>query len=531
MAFLDKYNAINRNTIQSDDKATTRDQLIGALNDPTTKTDAINVVKVLVDFKAEQARNDTADRMLGSLMAPLEALNRKRSADPIREDRLYEFVRNRSAIFKRALPDTFKGLLRDHYLRDPAAKRIIVDTNTAAFLKTNDLITQADVAAARPVAARGGQLLAIDIERMLNKFDDIAPYPEMRNKTTTLCTALLQSLVDYERQEDLWALYKPSFERLIRSITRGDLRVGKNYGETLLKTHSTIENKNTLQSFTKFVKSNNRQWALPAGRAPIGYGGNSHGWLYSEKEHESKEDWIREVRQPSPMEFVAKAKSLFPPALFADERGPTAWDATRPATTSARNSQRLQPDVATKQFNSDSPYVQSFTALRNDIRTGYAPRDTRASDFDMLVVLSCNQALAAWANRAAFFIAKDEHLHHPELRLLADMAITDKEGNLTNVLAATTGGKSDLNAWPYPIRLAIASKEVTYLLHCPNPLTVPNAAGPTNTFWRYRTFTVRFAWSFEVNFLSFNIIGATPWVVRHECPMFQVVSQNSIRHS
>jgi hypothetical protein len=531
MAFLDKYNAINRNTIQSDDKATTRDQLIGALNDPTTKTDAINVVKVLVDFKAEQARNDTADRMLGSLTAPLEALNRKRSADPIREDRLYEFVRNRSAIFKRALPDTFKGLLRDHYLRDPAAKRIIVDTNTAAFLKTNDLITQADVAAARPVAARGGQLLAIDIERMMNKCDEIEPYPQNRNKTTTLCTALLQSLADYKREEHLWDLYKPSFERLIRSITRGDFRVGKNYGETLLRTHSTIATKSTLQSFTTFVKNNNRQWVPPAGKAPVGYGGDSHGWLYSgAPRHESKEDWIREVRQPSAVEFVAKAKSLFPPALFADERGPTAWDATRPATTSARNSQPLKPDVARNKLNDDSPYVQSFTALRNDIRTGYAPRDTQASDFDMLMVLSCNQALAAWANRVAFFKAKDEHLDHPELRLLADMAITDEAGNFTNVLAATTGGKG-LNPWPYPIRLAIASKEVTYLLHCPNPLTVPNVAGPTNTFWRYRTFTVRFAWSFEVNFVSFNIIGATPWVVRHECPMFQVVSQNSIRHS
>ena len=173
MAFFDQYKAINRNAISKDDKLTTKQDLWASLGRQETKTEAINVVKVLVDFKAEQSRTDNAERMLGSLVAPLASLNRKLKQigqKEIAENKLHELVRNRSTVFKRTLPDTFKSLLRE-YLRDAEAKRIIVNTNTAAFLKANDLISQADVAAASPEAARSAQVLAIDLENLMNRLD------------------------------------------------------------------------------------------------------------------------------------------------------------------------------------------------------------------------------------------------------------------------------------------------------------------------------------------------------------------------
>ena len=173
MGLFDKYKSINRSTITKSTKMGTREMLDESFSNPQWKDDAIRVVKKLLEFKVEQSRSDTAERLLGAITTPLERLNAKRrqaGAVEIAERELHELVRNRSAIFKRQLPDTFKGLLRT-WLRDGPAKAILVNTNTAAFLKSNGLITAAEVKAATPEAGFSRQLFPHELAAMLNSME------------------------------------------------------------------------------------------------------------------------------------------------------------------------------------------------------------------------------------------------------------------------------------------------------------------------------------------------------------------------
>ena len=539
MAFFDQYKAINRNAISKDDKLTTKQDLWASLGRQETKIDAINVVKVLVDFKVEQSRTDNAERMLGSLVAPLASLNRKLKQigqKEIAENKLHELVRNRSTVFKRTLPDTFKSLLRE-YLRDAEAKRIIVNTNTAAFLKANDLISQADVAAASPEAARSAQVLAIDLENLMNRLDHdsqaVARCPN--TYSCSLSVALEQALRDYprirERQRAAGAeafgqvseLYRASFERFTRRMARSPQGLGSGHGVNLREPQTTINSKQKLQHLKRFVNDNRPSdlaafWAMNTGGPHF-----PHDFLRSNAAAENKPDWNRQVRQNCWDQFVATARTLFPPANFES----LYWD-TADLNRDVRMSQRLAPDVKWGDADSSqSPYIKNFKELNNDIAAGYRQTSVKSeswdvtADFDMLVMLSCRQTLQARPLRFRFanYDSLQDLPTQSLVRWLREQSSANGAETLNNLSSF-----NDIDAfWCFPTRICVQSREVEYVLHSPAPVTFSGTGGPSDTFWRSRHFTVRFSWSQDTNFTTNTFVDEKPWIVRYDPPEFQIV--------
>jgi hypothetical protein len=191
MPFFDTYKNINRGGITGESKTATRDALLEALRDSRKKDHVIQIVKTLLDFKAHQSDNASAERLLGNLANHVNVIG-----DPtITERSLHELVKNRSMIFQRDLPDTFKGLLRTMLKSD--AKGRLIDTNTARILKSNSLITDADVRNATPVKRVGEQVLPSELAAFLTRTGKILP--GLLSNTWTLSNFLTQLSKDYPR--------------------------------------------------------------------------------------------------------------------------------------------------------------------------------------------------------------------------------------------------------------------------------------------------------------------------------------------
>jgi hypothetical protein len=521
MAFFDQYKAINRNAISKDDKLTTKQDLWASLGRQETKIDAINVVKVLVDFKVEQSRTDNAERMLGSLVAPLASLNRKLKQigqKEIAENKLHELVRNRSTVFKRTLPDTFKSLLRE-YLRDSDAKNKIVNTNTAAFLKANDLISQADVAAASPEAARSAQVLAIDLEKLLGFMEDVGDsdggYPNV--VSSTLSAALKQALADYVRVGEVphpswqavFLLYRKAFERFIGRMAHSAHGMLSGRGVNLRSPHSNIASKQTLGVFKRFVNEN-RPIGLKPGEFPHGFLRDSHNAAGLKLQQAMEPDWNSKVRKTNLNEFFYEARQLFPPAVF---EFPTYWD--NAGDRDFRKSQRLAPDV--DWGRKEAPYIKNFSELREDVlkKNQNAAFDP-AVDLDLLIILSARQTLLGWPNRWNGASARAQASQHPVGRRLQELPWRDQNTMLDRWCV--------LDSWMFPTDIRFSSREVDYILIEQGPITIANSGGPSDDFYRSKTFTVRYSWSLDHNFVQTTFVDDKPWIVRYEQPHFHMVN-------
>jgi hypothetical protein len=502
MGFFDQYKSINRSTITNAGKTGTRERLDESFANPQWKDDAIQVVKKLLEFKVEQSRDVTAERLLGDLTTPLERLNAKRrqaGAVEIAERELHELVRNRSAIFKRQLPDTFKGLLRT-WLRDGPAKAILVNTNTAAFLKSNDLITAAEVRTATPEAAFSRQLFNNDVAAMLNGLEKTFDDTEGMSKTkcASFTVELKQAVFDYNRLRafpPLREFAERSLRHVIRTCARASATGGLNR-QQLLKPQANIRR-------TKVADHAwTHEWTGGRNRKPMQIGLN---WVIDGLSAGNVTTGLRNY------EWMQDARLVFGPEIF--EFGEHVSFADGLAAPETRRSQRLLPDeqyIGRQNFGS---YARDFLELRGARGFHFAadPLDDRALDtFDMLVTLCLNQSHSAYASRFKSCKWEQEHARVPAAEFVnATRPDGVPYGNAEGQAVAYLFTREDY--WHYPIRISTHSREVEFLEFRREGIAVPGIAGAPQQFWPYKTFTTRFSWCERTNFVTSTVIDETPW--------------------
>lgn len=534
MGFFDQYKSINRSTIAKSDKIGTREMLDESFTNPQWKGDAIQVVKKLLEFKVEQSRSDTAERLLGALTTPLESLNAKRRQagfNEIAERDLHELVRNRSAIFKRQLPDTFKGLLR-LWLRDGEARAILVNTNTAAFLKSNDLITAAEVRTATPEAGIGRQLFANEVAAMMNSLENayahVAGPGVFKTAVSGFTIEIAQCLRDYRRVvPQLRAFAEPSFRHMIRTLARASATGGLNR-ERLLQPQTTIGGVNSLANLRSRIqqKGPGHAWMAKTSRQPLqtttnwvdsGMLDQSGNIRASAADGTSHQVGVSTGFGGGGGEWIREAQNTFGPEVFSFGEHVSLADGL--AAGGARRSQRLSPDVEYISRERFGSYASGFAELRGARAMQFeaGPRDDRAVDaFDMLVMLSFNQGLCSWPNR--FRIASGEQ--RAEIPAVQIVNATYPDGVGGQDVATVF---SQFQNWHYPIRISRQSREVEYVMitHADNkwcPVVVPGIAGASQQFWPYKYFTVRFSWCQGTNFVSKTIVDETPWKCSYHRP-------------
>ncbi|MFM7185409.1 MAG: hypothetical protein ACKO4Z_11650, partial [Planctomycetota bacterium] len=381
MGLFDQYKSINRATITKDKKLQTSQSLNESFGDPRLKADAIQVVKKLLEFKVEQSRSEMAERLLGGLTTPLESLNAKRRQDGrsvIDAEDLHELVRNRSAIFKRQLPDTFKGLLRA-WLSDGDARPVLVNTNTAPLLKSNDLITDAEAQKATPETGLSRQLFANDVARMYNSLQNVHDQIE-KVRTKTSCSSftyeLHQALKDFNRTSGwLKDFAQPSVRAVVRSLARASATGGMKREHLLVPNVNMGATVNSLDSL----------------KAKIDQKGPGHAWMANplrKKGYKMKStpNWVDNIIAPRSAisasaadgtshrvgviagfggyEWMEEAKKAFGPEIFKFSEHVSLADGHPLAAGGVRRSQRLSPDVEYIDKNRFGSYASGILELR-----------------------------------------------------------------------------------------------------------------------------------------------------------------------
>lgn len=536
MGFFDQYKSINRATITKAQKIGTSEMLDESFGNPQWKDDAIQVVKKLLEFKVEQSRSEMAERLLGGLTTPLERLNAKRrqaSYNEIAERDLHELVRNRSAIFKRQLPDTFKGLLR-HWLRDGEARALLVNTNTAAFLKSNDLITAAEVRTATPETGLSRQLFANDVARMLNSLEnaygqagDIPFIP--KTFCSSFTSELAQALKDFHRVDaSLRGFAQPSVRAVVRSLARASATGGLNR-EHLLQPQTTIGAVNSLASLRSRIqqKGPGHAWMAKTSRQPLQ---TTPNWvdagimdLSGNINASAADGTLHRVGVTTGFggyEWIQEARNLFGPEIFEFGEHVSLADGHGLAAGGVRRSQRLSPDVEYINKQRFGSYASGFAELRGAraIQCKTGSLDDRSLDtFDMLVMLSLAQGVCAWVKRLGVFTPAQQ-AEVPDVQIV----------NATHPDGVEVGGVAklftiDANYWHYPIRISRHSREVQFLMLTTGkegfcPVVIPGIAGPSQEFWPHKYLTVRFSWCQRTNFVTRTVVDETPWKCSYHRP-------------
>jgi hypothetical protein len=532
VGFFDQYKSINRATITKAHKIGTSEMLDESFGNPQWKDDAIQVVKKLLEFKVEQSRSEMAERLLGGLTTRLERLNAKRRQagyNEIAERDLHELVRNRSAIFKRQLPDTFKGLLR-HWLRDGEARALLVNTNTAAFLRSNDLITAAEVRTATPETGLSRQLFANDVARMLNSLENaVQPGAVLKTFCSSFTFEVAQSLKDFRRANaSLYGFAQPSVKAVVRSLARASATGGLNRGQ-LLEPQTTIGAVNSLASLRSRIqqKGPGHAWMAKTSRQPLqttpnwvdagikDFSGNIGASATDGTSHR-----VGVTTGFGGYEWIQEARNLFGPEIFEFGEHVSLADGHGLAAGGVRRSQRLSPDVEyidTQRFGS---YASGFAELRGAraIQCKTGSLDDRSLDtFDMLVMLSLNQRVCSWAVRFRY-IPPAQEAEIPDVQIV----------NATHPDGVGVGGVARLftigpSWYHFPIRISRHSREVQFLMlnsgdegFC--PIVIPGIAGASQEFWPHKYFTVRFSWCQRTNFVTQTVIDETPWKCSYHRP-------------
>jgi hypothetical protein len=104
MPFFDSYKNIDRGGITKESKTATKDALLTALTNPQHRDHVLQIVKTLLDFKAHQSDDGSAERLLANLSNHVKVIG----VPEITERSLHELVRNRSSLFK-TLPSGYKS--------------------------------------------------------------------------------------------------------------------------------------------------------------------------------------------------------------------------------------------------------------------------------------------------------------------------------------------------------------------------------------------------------------------------------------
>jgi hypothetical protein len=226
MAFFDSYKNINRGGITKDSKTATADALFAACQNPDCRDPAMQIVKALLDFKALQSNDASAERSLGDLAYYVRRCNQAREEGSgvaeLTESSLHELVRNRSAIFKKELPATFKALLQTLLPRQGGG--MLIDKNTARILRSNGLITEAQARNA-PDSIVAVQILPFEVAAFFNQSEKSWGEDRPLSAGWSLSTFLLVCDKDLSRNGS--DMEKKAFAHLVVQASRGSLGTQK----------------------------------------------------------------------------------------------------------------------------------------------------------------------------------------------------------------------------------------------------------------------------------------------------------------
>lgn len=150
------YNNIARGDITRDQKTAVKNQLLAMANGPMSAA-VIGIVRCLIQYKLNCKRGGEA-QAAGIALAELERYSAQINDPTLSANSMMAFVKNRSSVFQRQIPETFAELLRS--LVSAGKTMEITTADNAAFLFENKIITrpQMDQALARPDTDNIGSL-------------------------------------------------------------------------------------------------------------------------------------------------------------------------------------------------------------------------------------------------------------------------------------------------------------------------------------------------------------------------------------
>ena len=504
MPFFDTYKNINRGGITSESKTATRDALLAALGDPKKKDHVIQIVKTLLDFKAHQSDDASAERLLGNLANHVNVIG-----DPtITERSLHEFVKNRSAIFKKDLPDTFKGLLRSMLATD--AKRSLVDTNTARILKSNSLITDADVRNATPVNRVGDQVLPSELAAFFTRSTKIMPGP--LSYTLTLSNFLTQLAKDYHRGKSPTDAQWNSLAYVVRQVSSGRFGSGinsefqRNGRELIAKDAEKL--KNTITSYrptreTGVSMENKRDM-----------GGHDRNYTY----------------------FLAEAKNCLQVCQInaLHEAVGQIQERQKILANAPRLSQHLPSEVTWREKiwqGRSNPQHQQWLELRNaidakafEIRQRSRDAEDREMTYALLVCAARNQMTSRLINclrGTAPYDANEEPLASRVANCVAPLLGANAEPENVARAVLCNFAPNDLTRlnpkeWhdQFPERYVTTRVDVGARILEQMAILQIRLPGcqPVEDFYLYQTRTIRFSWDERANFISANVVSYSDWM-------------------
>lgn len=511
MPFFDTYKNINRGGITSESKTATRDALLAALGDPRKKDHVIQIVKTLLDFKAHQSDDASAERLLGNLANHVNVIG-----DPtITERSLHEFVKNRSAIFKRDLPDTFKGLLRTMLGTD--AKRSLVDTNTARILKSNSLITDADVRNATPVKRVGDQVLPSELAAFFTRCREINP--AHISETWTLSQFLTQVAKDIKRQKSPTDAQWNSLAYVVRQASSGSL--GSRINPEFQREKKEISAKNS-DLLRKRINSPNYEPKRGVGV----FQSNSYETGGQKRRYD---EFLLEAKQLLP---VCKINALHEAVREMQERQQISKNA-------ARLSQHLPGEVTWsapgRWKNTSNPQHHEWLELRNaidakafEIRQRSRDAEDREITYALLVCAGLNQQVHKFVDfrrlNALPYDANEKALASRVANCVAPLlgANAEPENVARTVLCNFFhGGPSGLgqhlpSEWTtgFPERYVTTRVDVGARILEQMAILQIRLPGcqPVEDFYLYQTRTIRFSWDERANFISANVVSYSDWM-------------------
>lgn len=532
MAFFDSYKNIERGGITKESKTATKEAVLTAYANPKSRPHAIQIVKALLDFKAHQANDASAERLLGNLANHIKVCNQAKGpgVEELTERSLHELVKNRSAIFKKDLPDTFKDLLR-RMLFNTDAKSALVDSNTARILRSNGLIDDADVQAATRVRRVAEQILPGELAAFFNRSTNLYVGRLGRTGGWSLAGFLLQCCKDYPRAQPTptdaeWE----SLAHLVGQVSHG--RLGSRHNAEFQRVGQEVSGR-TAAAFRRNILSADytpsRQNAVSMAES-FDRGGHDRNY----REFLMQAGTMHEVRRRTDLrEAVEKMQ-----------------DRERILSDARRISQHLPSDVVwrggARWEGSSNPQHQQWLELQRLVRADVVERSRKATAAEdgttTRAILMCggrNQMVrrlldktrgndrelvgdeAALASRVARCLGPsmnpDTEPGASALVLLCEGKATGfRDGSLPRSFQGSTGD------YDFPERLVTTNVDAAartlsqvLLLH----IRIPGCQ-PVEDFYLYQERTTQFHWDVQTNFISAAVVDFKDWACSTKEPQF-----------
>lgn len=513
MAFFDSYKNIDRGGITKDSKTATKDAVLTAYSNPQSRPHAIQIVKALLDFKAHQSDDASAERLLGNLANHIAVCNKERGAGvPELTDRsLQELVRNRSAIFKKDLPDTFKDLLT-RMLFNNDARQVLIDTNTAQILSRNKLISEAEARAAPPAKRVAEQILPGELAAFFNRSEQMWGIDQRKSASWTLSNFLQICCVDLSRHSS--DMEKRALAHLVVQASKGLLGTQKFHEVQRQAKEVNLARERFANKLRGPLDPKRENEVSPYIAAPLQSGGqgvNYTGFLTAAKTHRNKYGQYPGFNEA--MESLETRERSLSRAPRISQH--LTADSARKSPTYQIRPQIMNPGASPL----STPQHQQWLDLQEDIVAGKkqmklvdaeAVKTTRAlmvCGAQVQTVTSMLDSMRRTQNGVYELNDDEERLRE---RVAACLAPTLQGAATSDQVAIATlcrGGDHAIQATTTQVETAakIVHQEMVRKIHIPG-------CQPFETFYLFQKRRIQFWWDEQVNFIKADIIDHSPWM-------------------